>query len=446
MKVTDRIKSLEDKITKFSGTVKPTFNKQQHEDVKFSIITPSILRNSVVRTCQSINNQSYKNWEHILMIDIPQNKLSVTQGEILNSLNHDNRKIVFCKKSHNNFGNTCRYNAYRYVTGDLIGYLDDDDYFDEQAFELISEQLKKIDKIPDAIVYPANRFGQKFFNIPPGCCMTVTGQYMHKPEIQINSFLTKEVRWVKPPDNDKGYFHDGYFIESLKEFTEFTPLEIDKNLVHIERSNHGNPDPKIGILISFYQNYDYRERAMETAKSQNIDNVSIQIYDRDDTDTKLGIAKSYNILMRKAFQDGCTHVFIMAGDDWLDENALSKGYEIAKKGYSYIPFSYKYSTGGQVVLRDKVSLDEEVSQNAYSAFVLMNKAAWEETGGYREDLPGYVSEDWDMHMRATKLNFDICTLKDPVYNYRLHDNQGSRFLPLNHDLTHEFFRKEYFND
>lgn len=210
-------------------------NKDGIKQYKYSIITPSICRPLLKRTCESINSQTHKNWEHIVMMDMSVRDLTEEQALLLESIQHKNRKIIFCGKKHNNYGNTCRHNAYEWATGDYIFYLDDDDYYKEYAFDMVNKALNEFEKAPEAFVFPAWRHESTFFNIPPGSCMTVTGQYGIKPKVN-----NEEIRWLSVPEGDLGYCYDGEFLEGVKNHTTFIPIcRESRGLVVIEKASHG---------------------------------------------------------------------------------------------------------------------------------------------------------------------------------------------------------------
>jgi len=201
---------------------------------KLTIITPTILRESLRDACGVIDRMQYKNWEHIVMVDMRRDQPTEQQRKLLEDIKHEQRIIKFCGRKHNNYGNTCRHIACGVATGDFIGFNDDDDRFVEDAFSVIVEELIRIKTVPDAIYYPAMRHGSIFFNHPPGSCMTVTGQYMVRPVI-----AGERIAWPKVADNDIGYLYDGEFIESIKRKTKFTPISQNRFLYIVEQPSHG---------------------------------------------------------------------------------------------------------------------------------------------------------------------------------------------------------------
>jgi glycosyltransferase involved in cell wall biosynthesis len=166
---------------------------------KFTIITPTILRPTLADTCQSVDRQNYDNWQHIVVVDIPAHEILPEQQSLIESIQHPNRLIHFCETAHKNFGNNCRHQAFAYVTGDYLLYMDDDDVYIGEAFEVLNRE------ITDEVwgVFPVERFGQIFFNIPPAICHTTSNQFFYRPLYP----------W---PDNDS-YIADGELIELLRE-------------------------------------------------------------------------------------------------------------------------------------------------------------------------------------------------------------------------------------
>jgi glycosyltransferase involved in cell wall biosynthesis len=146
-------------------------------DRSFSVITASILRRTLVDTCKSVENQAYRNWEHIVIVDIPSHEVTPEQHKLLDSLQHSQRTILYCKRRHKNYGNTCRNEAFDLVTGDYLLYLDDDDVYIGEVFKTLNEQIR--DEVWG--VFPIERLGELLLLIPPGLCRTCSNQFYYKP-------------------------------------------------------------------------------------------------------------------------------------------------------------------------------------------------------------------------------------------------------------------------
>ena len=168
--------------------------------MRYTIVTPTICRPSLLRLCGSIDTQTQADWEHLVVVDMPRGSLTKSQREIIASIpSVQNRSFFYCDRRHNNYGHTCRHQIWEHIKGDYILYLDDDDYFAD------SIGLKALDSVTEPwAVFPVLRHGKLFFNLPPGVGNTGTGMFIHKKEIG---------RW---PDSDS-YEADGTFIEELRQ-------------------------------------------------------------------------------------------------------------------------------------------------------------------------------------------------------------------------------------
>jgi glycosyltransferase involved in cell wall biosynthesis len=168
--------------------------------VRYSIITPTILRPTLQRLIASIDAQTETDWEHIIMVDKPL-VFDKQAASIVESYPKDpRRKFNRCGRAHKNYGNTCRWNAFDKASGDYIIYLDDDDYLaDDRVFETLNSV-----KAPWAI-FPVMRCGQYWFKEPPGMCQTGSGMFIYKRELGL-----------RYPDT-YAYTADGELVEQLKQ-------------------------------------------------------------------------------------------------------------------------------------------------------------------------------------------------------------------------------------
>ena len=169
-------------------------------NVRYTIVTPTICRPSLLRLCRSIDEQTQSDWEHLVVIDMPRNRLAKNQREVIASIpTKASRSYSYCDRKHNNYGHTCRHHGWEHATGEYVLYIDDDDYLADR------DVLNTLDTVTDPwAVFPVLRHGNVFLNLPPGLGNTGTGMFIHKREIG---------RW---PDMDC-YGADGAFIEELKQ-------------------------------------------------------------------------------------------------------------------------------------------------------------------------------------------------------------------------------------
>lgn len=111
----------------------------------FSIIVPVYNVEKYLKKClDSIKNQTYNNFEVIIVNDGSKDNSQIIIDEYVNS---DNRFKSFIKK--NGGLSSARNYGLKYVTGDYIIFLDSDDYLDINLLE----QLSKIDSSYDMVKF-----------------------------------------------------------------------------------------------------------------------------------------------------------------------------------------------------------------------------------------------------------------------------------------------------
>lgn len=168
--------------------------------IRLSIITPTILRPSLARCIDSVNAQSYGEWQHIIMVD---------KGWHWVNSSDSRRTIYRCEEDHHNSGNTCRHNAWDHATGDYIWHLDDDNYIaDPDILTMIADYLAQA-HYPIVAMFPIMRFGQIFFSPPPRSCHCDTMNLIVKRPY---------ARWPDRPE----YTADGFWAEDLVREHGFT--------------------------------------------------------------------------------------------------------------------------------------------------------------------------------------------------------------------------------
>lgn len=182
--------------------------------MKFTIISPTIQRPSLLRCCESVSVQTHQSFEHIVQVDCAEYDMA-----LITAIEEDPRRAIYkCPVSHKNFGNTCRGLAWMVATGDWVLHLDCDNYLaDDHVLEDLAAALVDVEE--KWAIFPILRFGQRFFYDPPGCCSVDT----------LNMVIRREVaQW---PDGSE-YAMDGLFCEQLKarhpwkSFPSFRPIGV----------------------------------------------------------------------------------------------------------------------------------------------------------------------------------------------------------------------------
>lgn len=213
--------------------------------LRFTIITPTLLRPTLERTCKSIDDQTHSNYEHIIIVDVKgiiqrskglnsydRKEYFKNKFALLDKISNKNRKILFYNKNFigNDYGNECRGHGFdcRDKNTDYILYLDDDDFYINNTFSIIQSRLDN--NKPNAFYFPCLRFNETFFN-EPAITQTTSNQWGHKPVIN-----GKEIKW----HGDNSYVSDGEFLEEVKKIAG--PFyKIDSVcLVQVNTASSGN--------------------------------------------------------------------------------------------------------------------------------------------------------------------------------------------------------------
>lgn len=182
---------------------------------RYSIITPTIARPSLLKTAESLLIQTNEDWEWLISVDTP----LITQPKkkaLIDSLpNKDSRiKITRCGVRHGFYGNRCRNLAFDRVQGTYIIYVDDDDYLsDDRVFETLEQVTASW------AIWPVVRCGEYWFNDPPGMCKTGSGHFMYRRDTGL-----------RYPANEN-YSADGELVEALKAAYPYQSLARERPLL-----------------------------------------------------------------------------------------------------------------------------------------------------------------------------------------------------------------------
>jgi len=188
--------------------------------MKITIITPTIQRDSLIKCCESVNTQTYRNWEHWIVVDLPKKEIDFAKLQLTM---HQNRHYLYCDTRHNDYGHTCTRNVWEKVTGEVVWRLDDDNALSRP------DALEDIIKMTaDWGIFPIMREGQRFFNDPPKQGHIDTGNVVVKREF---------ARWTE----STRYEADWDFIEQLMinhpNYQSFPDIEPIMILPVINRGN-----------------------------------------------------------------------------------------------------------------------------------------------------------------------------------------------------------------
>ncbi len=319
------------------------------KNLKISVITPSYNKaDSIDRAINSVLEQSYKNWEHIIMDG------GSTDGtvEILKRYNH------LAWISHKDNGQADAMNkGFAKSTGDIIVYLNADDYFYPGAFSAVIEEFEKGAKFVVGNVYVKSaRLKADFLNTPrftldgmllhwePNAFCTNPVGYFYRREVQqtcpfnINNYESMDLEFLldaveKFPftkiDYTLGCYEDGvgtktsitqskldywkpstfpYLQKHINRLSGIEKKEYQKkqregysnmqeymNILNSEDFIFYNPKdiPLISVIVPTYNCAQYITRAIDSVLNQNLKNLEIIIVDDASTD------KTHSIINRK---------------------------------------------------------------------------------------------------------------------------------------------------
>lgn len=199
--------------------------------MRYSIITPTLVRPSLKRLCDSIDSQSCQDYEHLVVIDCA---WSEEKQKILSSIptNPRRRFIQFGVEHEKDFGNAARRHAFDLAEGEYILQIDDDDYYaDSEVFET----LKCVTKT--WAVFPVLAFGKRCHRKPPAIGLTGSAMFMYRRDTGL-----------KFPDN-RDYSADGQLVEELKKLYEYQSLDDVRELAIYPQANHGREQHEIDAFV-----------------------------------------------------------------------------------------------------------------------------------------------------------------------------------------------------
>ena len=195
--------------------------------MRYTFITPTLVRDTLKRLCDSIDSQTNTDWEHIVVIDCI---LSEHQKEIIQSIApNPRRQFVTCTTKHvKDYGNAARRQAFDLAQGDYILDIDDDDYY---ADDKVLDTLMKVTAV--WAVFPVQAYGVRCHPKKPGIGLTGSAMFMYRRDTGL-----------KFPDN-ASYSADGQLVEQLKSAYPYQSLDDERELVIYPKGNQGRTQEEI---------------------------------------------------------------------------------------------------------------------------------------------------------------------------------------------------------
>ena len=398
--------------------------------LKFTIITPTLLRPTLERACKSIEGQNYENWHHIVTIDNP-------SANPPSNLNHQNRRWRQCAKSHHNVGNTCRSESFGHVPPDTdyILYLDDDNYYLPSALHNLNEGLTKR-YLPNWGTFPMNRLGRLFIDAKPRLFHVDTNQIYHKPRIHSNL--------IQYPAVDD-YCGDARLVEWLTSLVAPTVLTNIPPLVNMDTKSIGAPFPDDPFSVVIPNRFpDIIQPLLSSIQDSRLAKP-YKIYIVAD-----GHSNSYghyliqctqeNFVFSKAANTGINAVgkgdVILVNDDirLLRLDTFQTLFETAYHDPSIGILSPLIDGGCGNLFMDASNIDKlwngqrimyrPGTPSDYISFVCvyLKRQMLDEIGLMDENFTGYSRDDADMCIRAVKAGWKVAVTKNTKVRHGLGGN------------------------
>ena len=118
--------------------------------MKFDIVLPTLFRDSLVKSVESVINQTHKNWNLYIVLDMPSDERI---NEVFKIIPEDDRITLLAGKKFptNDFGASKRnYAINRDSDAEWIAYIDDDDIWLNTHLETLAKISKNKDMIRTA--------------------------------------------------------------------------------------------------------------------------------------------------------------------------------------------------------------------------------------------------------------------------------------------------------
>lgn len=194
--------------------------------------------------------------------------------------------------------------------------------------------------------------------------------------------------------------------------------------------------PTISIFLPCYNAHAYLARALDSLRAQTFQDFEIIIINDGSTDPETiaflnsssedirvvhqenrGLAGARNRGFAEAQAD---LILPLDCDDWLAPHFLEEAYAALQTApeKSFVFADLTLEGEGQGTLEKQFNLFEQLYFNQLPYCMLMPRAAWEEIGGYDEDMRlGY--EDWEYNIRLGLHGWTGISLGKPHFHYHV---------------------------
>lgn len=169
----------------------------------------------------------------------------------------------------------------------------------------------------------------------------------------------------------------------------------------------------------------------------------------DKYNLKVFICEEKNSITRlnKAIEKVQTPYYILKGvDDFFEYTYINKAEKILNEKQEIEVVHCDIELFGLEIGRwNSEGLSELVLQHNTMFFSsVIRKSLWERIGGYDENIPYEILEDWDFWVRAYKAGARSAHIPEPLFLYRTHEKQLSRTkVPLHSGPAMEYLNNKW---
>ncbi|MRR53110.1 MAG: glycosyltransferase [Deltaproteobacteria bacterium] len=422
----------------------------------FSVITPSFNQAQFIsQTIQSVQNQDYPHWEHIVM----DGKSDDGTVEILKSCQH--LKWL----SENDRGQSDAINkGFRLATGDIIAWINSDDWYEPGAFKAVAD------------FFTANP-GK---NIVMGDCNLVDadGVIFDRVINQERGFDELRKYWISRsiPTQPAIFFRRnlldefGLLDESLHfamDYDLWMRFSQKNRLYHIDRTlanyrfhsdaKGGDQDwskfipdcrivydryspPQVSVIIPCYNYGQYLAEAVSSVITQTYQEFEIIIINDGSTDNTAEVAEQIinsnpHIRIRLINQANSgqpafsrnkgiseakgKYILPLDADDKISPTMIEKMVRILDDDQA-VDIVYcdtiRFGDVDNAYQTEDWSLTRLASDNIINYCALFRRKVWDSVGGYRLDC-GY--EDWEFWISAAEKGFIGFRIPEYLFYYRI---------------------------
>ncbi len=223
-------------------------------------------------------------------------------------------------------------------------------------------------------------------------------------------------------------------------------------------------NPQISVIIPCFNYGRFIEEAVHSVLAQTFKDYEIIIVDAGSTDphtldTLKKVGKKYpeitiihqqNGHLSNARNNGIkasrSEFYLpLDADDTIEPTLLEKCFEVISKepnlGFVY-PYVHFFGTRDSVWENQEFNFYDLLWANHPTLSALIRKKAWEEIGGYDEDMKdGY--EDWEFWIRMGKHGWFGKLLPEPLFNYRQHGKSMLSRTELKHNSIVKYIRNKH---